>query len=572
MIQKKCIPLLFLFSPALVVALTLSISCKSTTSPEPLGSLQISSNPPGAKVYIDNVDTGRTTNTTLQHVRVGNRNLKLTREGYRDYLEIVSIQANQTAQVSAELVPHSIVITSPTEGSLWRVGTAIEITWVLDAALTSFGMDAHQEIPEAPAIPDSRIIRQEVTSQRQVSRTGKKRDGQNLQNEISRTEKNQLLESQIPKTPTKTPTTPQGVRTNSSQTASFITNVKIDLYKGTSFIQTIVPVTENDGSFTWTLPAGLESGTDYNIVLTDTEVSAASGQSQDFLIVPHVYEYTQQWGGLGTGDGQLAYPYGIAADSAGYIYVADVLNDRIQKFTSSGTFVAKWGTPGNGTGQFNSPTGVAIDSLGNVYVADSENHRVQKFTSTGTFLATWGSYGSGDGQFYLPKGIAIDATGNVYVSEMNNNRVQKFTSAGVFILKWGSLGAGDGEFYQPRGIAVDSAGYVYVADSGNDRIQKFNSSGVFALSWGKEGNLDDWLAHPRGVAVDNAGYVYVADTEKNRIQKYTQMGIFVTRWGTTGSGNGEFQLPRGIAIDSAGNAYVTDTGNNRIQKFQKVGN
>jgi len=55
---------------------------------------------------------------------------------------------------------------------------------------------------------------------------------------------------------------------------------------------------------------------------------------------------------------------------------------RIQRFTSTGSFVAKWGSLGTGPGQFswNSPwPAIAVDASNNVFVADGGNSRVQKF-------------------------------------------------------------------------------------------------------------------------------------------------------------------------------------------------
>ena len=68
-----------------------------------------------------------------------------------------------------------------------------------------------------------------------------------------------------------------------------------------------------------------------------------------------------------------------------------------------------------------------MDGSGKVYVADSRNQRVQVFSSAGTFLFKWGSQGSGDGQFQFPVGIAVDGSGRVYVVDVNNNRVQVFS-------------------------------------------------------------------------------------------------------------------------------------------------
>src|SRR3989441_10449275 len=67
--------------------------------------------------------------------------------------------------------------------------------------------------------------------------------------------------------------------------------------------------------------------------------------------------------------------------------------------------VAQWGGIGSGNGQLDQPQGVVADGSGNVYVADTNNHRIQKFTSGGTYLTQWGTYGSGNGQFFFPWGV-----------------------------------------------------------------------------------------------------------------------------------------------------------------------
>ena len=86
-------------------------------------------------------------------------------------------------------------------------------------------------------------------------------------------------------------------------------------------------------------------------------------------------------------------PLESAVDSSGDVYVADTGNDRIEKFTSTGTFILQWGSNGTGPGQFNRPWGVAVDSSGNVYVTDTGNSRVEKFTGSGSFISQWGTQG-----------------------------------------------------------------------------------------------------------------------------------------------------------------------------------
>ena len=136
--------------------------------------------------------------------------------------------------------------------------------------------------------------------------------------------------------------------------------------------------------------------------------------------------FVTKWGQMGERDGRFVTPQGVAVDSSGNVYVADMGMDRIQKFDSEGTFSTKWGSAGEENGEFHEPQGVAVDSSGNVYVADTVNHRIQKFDFEGTFITTWGSQGDRDGEFRGPTGVAVDSSNNVYVSEQGSNRIQKF--------------------------------------------------------------------------------------------------------------------------------------------------
>src|SRR5436305_2852805 len=52
---------------------------------------------------------------------------------------------------------------------------------------------------------------------------------------------------------------------------------------------------------------------------------------------------------VGSADGQVLTPRGIATDSAGNVFVADQ-NDRVQKFSSSGAYPSKFGTGGSSFG------------------------------------------------------------------------------------------------------------------------------------------------------------------------------------------------------------------------------
>jgi RHS repeat-associated protein len=319
--------------------------------------------------------------------------------------------------------------------------------------------------------------------------------------------------------------------------------------------------------------------------------------------------YNFQFGSSGSGNGQFDLPTWDAIDSSGNIWVVDKENNRIEKFSSSGTFIqamgfgvsngekayeictttCKAGILGSGNGQFDKPSGISVNqSTGNVYVSDYGNDRIQEFSSSGTFIRTFGSPGSGSGELTEPDQNALDASGNVWVVDYGNNRLMEFSAEGTFEMGvgWGVKdgkaeaetcttscedgigGAGNGQLFDAQSVAI-SGGNVYVDDRVNARIQEFSSTGSYIRKWGTKGTSDGQFMVPFGIAASpTTGNLYVSDQESDCVQEFTPSGVFVTKFGTQGTGSGQFSEPRGIAINTSGEIYVADTGNQRIEELK----
>lgn len=383
------------------------------------------------------------------------------------------------------------------------------------------------------------------------------------------------------------------------------------------------------------------------------------------------------FGGTGTGDGQFTSGVvSMAVDKAGDLFAYD--GARVQKFDSDGNFITKWGSYGTGDGQFGgggsygSPqtNAISIAPNGDVYVADLNNDRIQVFDTTGVLLRKLTQVGT------LPRSIAVDRAGRMWVCSQPDGYRRAYTLYGQRIGEDEDLGAGgcfgalavtpSGEVvtitggnngsktnldnqtvaYWTLGIskfnsmAVNSAGKIYITDYANDRILVYNDTSVSlqavtlsAANLSKQsvtlngsasinGVSPNWVTNrgfqigtttnyelpsisdtsatsalikARGVgrgteayqvsqgynfSIDPNGNYFVSENKDPlsgdySVKKFGPTGTtFLGGVGAAGNGNGLFQKSWKSAFDSQGNIYIVDAGaspTRRIQKFTSSG-
>jgi tripartite motif-containing protein 71 len=138
-------------------------------------------------------------------------------------------------------------------------------------------------------------------------------------------------------------------------------------------------------------------------------------------------DFQARWGQCGM-SGEAVFRHGaigVAVGPSGNVYVVDHESDRVQKFSYyTGQFILGWGQCCSEPGNLLHPWGVATNRDESVFV--TSNSYVQKFTSSGTFLARWGGYGYGEGQFINPTDICVGSDGRVYVVDIYQHMVQSF--------------------------------------------------------------------------------------------------------------------------------------------------
>ena len=335
-------------------------------------------------------------------------------------------------------------------------------------------------------------------------------------------------------------------------------------------------------------PDGLDltSITEYD-ANTGNVVATKSPAGTSQTVAP--LSYSTAFGSEGSGNGQFKDPGLAAVDASGDVWIVDTENARIEKFSSSGSFIAAYGSKGTGDGQFSHPWGIAINqSTGSVFVSDLSNHRIEKFSEEGTFEMAigWGVKngkaeletctteckagiaGSGLGQLHEPSGLTISANGDVWVVDEANDRVVGLSATGQYLSEFGSEGSGNGQLNSPQGIAI-SEGEFYVADTGNSRIEELSPVGSYLGQFGTEGTEAGQFRGPQDIAVNpNDGDLYVSDLYNNRIEELTPAGKYLTEFGSYGSGKAHFNSPTGLAVTSTGDLYVVDH-RRRNQNYHK---
>lgn len=311
------------------------------------------------------------------------------------------------------------------------------------------------------------------------------------------------------------------------------------------------------------------------------------------------------------------YPLGGASNTAVLAFTPGVINTVAGHCVMSNNFCAMGygGDGGSATAALLMyPYSVAFDAAGNLYVADAGNNIVRKVNATTGIISTvagkpqQAGYGGDGGPatgalLNFPEGITFDAAGNLYISDTRNSVIRKVdatagnisTIAGAYSCSGGVCGGygGDGGLAtsallaQPMGIALDSAGNLYIADYYNSLIRKvaatthiiskvagFCSKSQFGNcqpGWGGDGGpaTSALLWYPMGVAVDSANNIYIADNDNFVVRKVAaSTGIITTVAGTHTNGyggdggpatNAVLGQPTNVALDAAGNLYIVDS-------------
>jgi DNA-binding beta-propeller fold protein YncE len=295
----------------------------------------------------------------------------------------------------------------------------------------------------------------------------------------------------------------------------------------------------------------------------------------------------------------LSRPNGVAVAPDGSLYVMDRGNYRVVHLSADGRLLGAFGRLGTAPDDIYAGWDIALDSAGNIYLCNLVSREdgsglaydeVKVFAPAGRLVREVGrqDYEYNDGlPRNAPYALDVDDQGRVYVADFGANTLRVFNAQGELLAKFfGQKGRDDGQFNGLGGVAVDNRRHlVYLTDYVNSRVQQFSlavtASGELTLThrltFGSYGWEPGQLAYPQYLKVEEqSGRVYVSDMANQRIQVFGERGEYVAELSPlapshpAASGVKTWQV-MGLALGQDGAVYAADTLNNTLWVFEPDG-
>ena len=261
----------------------------------------------------------------------------------------------------------------------------------------------------------------------------------------------------------------------------------------------------------------------------------------------------------GFADSHLYESYGLAIDAQDSAWITveedsgvNSNDGAITKFSSTGTLLSGNGFYGGGVFF---PYAIAADPNGNMWVANNGNSTATLLANDGSALSPAAGYQPAGLSF--PTAVALDNVHNAWFGVQGSTvAVAPSGAASLYSCCRG-----------PEGVALDPLANVWISDYTASSIVEVTPAGAVAQRL-----VGGGLHSPQGIATDGAGNVWAVNFHGNTFTGYTAVSATnptsTPISPSTGFGvDAVLGQPFGIAADASGNIWLANFANNSLTQF-----
>ncbi|THF88827.1 6-bladed beta-propeller [Deinococcus sp. KSM4-11] len=171
-----------------------------------------------------------------------------------------------------------------------------------------------------------------------------------------------------------------------------------------------------------------------DLAVTQNQVYVLDAEAHHVVVYDQLGRFVRRFGGRGQGMGRFERPRSIVASPDGNVYVLDIGNNEVQRFSAQGDYVSRYAFRLDRTSEaLRQLDGLGIDQFGAVYIVDGVARKLRKIEADGTPGATFALETLVGEPADAPWLIEVAPEGQIFAVRQGGQVLRTFSNVGDLI-------------------------------------------------------------------------------------------------------------------------------------------